>query len=158
MGMSDCVKCWDTPCRCGHDYAHWSEKDLEAQIKMLQVVLATKQAPPQPVTEIEEVKYHPDAGVRFQFQRMIWERLSSSRIGLLVAELHDSGELITQQKEGGYVVVTLESGKVYRIPYASYKVLQVVVGQKLAIFKFGNLLYIQQPAVSVPRPEKTKSL
>lgn len=93
-----------------------------------------------------------------RLRTLVRERLSSSRIGLLVAKLYDSGELTTQRKEGGYVVVTLDSGKVYRIPYASYKVLQVVVGQKLAIFKFGDLLYIQQPAVSVPRPEKTKSL
>jgi hypothetical protein len=21
--MSDCVKCWDTPCTCGYDYCEW---------------------------------------------------------------------------------------------------------------------------------------
>lgn len=27
MAMSDCVKCWDTPCRCGHDYREWSPEN-----------------------------------------------------------------------------------------------------------------------------------
>ena len=25
MGMSDCEKCWDTPCGCGWDYRNWSD-------------------------------------------------------------------------------------------------------------------------------------
>jgi hypothetical protein len=37
--MSDCEKCWDTPCPCGHEYKSWSIERLEAQIEMLQKVL-----------------------------------------------------------------------------------------------------------------------
>ena len=43
MGMSDCIKCWETPCVCGHDYLDWSVDRLEGQIKMLQGVLAAKE-------------------------------------------------------------------------------------------------------------------
>jgi len=42
MSMSDCPKCWETPCMCGYDYRGWSIERLEAQIKMLQEVLSTK--------------------------------------------------------------------------------------------------------------------
>ena len=35
MSLSDCVKCWDTPCRCGHDYKDWSDSQLAEQIMML---------------------------------------------------------------------------------------------------------------------------
>lgn len=39
MSLSDCEKCWNTPCTCGYDYRTWSVKQLEQQIKMLQGVL-----------------------------------------------------------------------------------------------------------------------
>lgn len=25
MGMSDCIKCWDSPCCCGYEYRNWSK-------------------------------------------------------------------------------------------------------------------------------------
>jgi hypothetical protein len=24
MSMSDCIKCWNTPCDCGYEYRDWS--------------------------------------------------------------------------------------------------------------------------------------
>lgn len=26
MALSDCSRCYDTPCRCGHQYADWSKQ------------------------------------------------------------------------------------------------------------------------------------
>ncbi|AEH03641.1 hypothetical protein AVT69_gp216 [Pseudomonas phage PhiPA3] len=43
MALSDCYQCWETPCKCGHDYMDWTEKDLKGQIAMLQGVLHSKQ-------------------------------------------------------------------------------------------------------------------
>ena len=42
MSLSDCAKCWDTPCTCGHEYRDWTEKRLEDQITMLKAVLEAK--------------------------------------------------------------------------------------------------------------------
>lgn len=42
MSLSDCPKCWDTPCTCGHEYQDWSESRLEEFIKTLSVVLDKK--------------------------------------------------------------------------------------------------------------------
>lgn len=42
MSMSDCVKCWDTPCTCGYGYEHWDEKKILDQIEMLKKVLNEK--------------------------------------------------------------------------------------------------------------------
>ena len=28
VSLSDCIKCWETPCRCGYEYKDWSEKDM----------------------------------------------------------------------------------------------------------------------------------
>lgn len=39
MALSDCPKCWDTPCECGHEYRSWSVKRLERLIQTLQDVL-----------------------------------------------------------------------------------------------------------------------
>lgn len=39
MSMSDCEKCWDTPCTCGHGYKEWSVEALERHIKMLKAAL-----------------------------------------------------------------------------------------------------------------------
>lgn len=39
MSLSDCEKCWNTPCTCGYEYRNWSIPELQKQIKMLQTVL-----------------------------------------------------------------------------------------------------------------------
>jgi hypothetical protein len=36
MGMSDCIRCWDTPCTCGYDYRNDSQ---EERIRQASVVL-----------------------------------------------------------------------------------------------------------------------
>lgn len=40
MSLSDCEKCWETPCCCGHDYKDWDKDRLEKQIAMLKRVLS----------------------------------------------------------------------------------------------------------------------
>ena len=35
MSLSDCIKCYDTPCRCGYNYEDWSLKELTAFINTL---------------------------------------------------------------------------------------------------------------------------
>lgn len=42
MSLSDCIKCWSTPCECGHDYAHWSDERILNQIEMLRKVLVDR--------------------------------------------------------------------------------------------------------------------
>ncbi len=32
MSMSDCLKCWDTPCRCGWDYKDYTAEQLSNHI------------------------------------------------------------------------------------------------------------------------------
>ena len=28
MSMSDCLKCWETPCSCGYDYRHLTDSQF----------------------------------------------------------------------------------------------------------------------------------
>lgn len=42
MSLSDCEKCWDTPCMCGYGYRGWTEAGLREHISMLQRVLDDK--------------------------------------------------------------------------------------------------------------------
>jgi hypothetical protein len=44
MSMSDCTKCWSTPCECGHDYESWSIERLHDQVTMLQRILDKKRS------------------------------------------------------------------------------------------------------------------
>lgn len=46
MALSDCPKCWDTPCGCGYMYEDWSKLRLNRQIAMLTEVLQKKEALP----------------------------------------------------------------------------------------------------------------
>jgi hypothetical protein len=39
MAMSDCVKCWETPCTCGWDYRNWKRKDLIKMRDMFQQLI-----------------------------------------------------------------------------------------------------------------------
>jgi hypothetical protein len=39
MGLSDCVDCWSTPCRCGTEYTNWRSEDIEDLIAVLQNIL-----------------------------------------------------------------------------------------------------------------------
>lgn len=40
MSMSDCVKCWDTPCRCGWDYKDYT---VEARLNLAAVILGVSE-------------------------------------------------------------------------------------------------------------------
>ena len=40
MALSDCEKCWDTPCTCGWAYRNWSKKD---RLQLASVVLGISQ-------------------------------------------------------------------------------------------------------------------
>jgi len=58
MSMSDCIKCWETPCACGHEYLHWDEQRLRQQIAMLQGVLDDKKAKQKnAIREVSKVNY-----------------------------------------------------------------------------------------------------
>ncbi len=35
MSMSDCEKCWDTPCTCGYDYIYEAPRALRAMAQLL---------------------------------------------------------------------------------------------------------------------------
>jgi len=39
MAMSDCEKCWDTPCECGWEYRNWDKDRLIAMRGMLQKLI-----------------------------------------------------------------------------------------------------------------------
>lgn len=41
--MSDCEKCWETPCACGHEYRDWSVERVNQLIATLHRVLTEKQ-------------------------------------------------------------------------------------------------------------------
>lgn len=45
MSLSDCPKCWETPCLCGHGYAKWSAKALQSFIVMLNGLVLAKEKP-----------------------------------------------------------------------------------------------------------------
>jgi hypothetical protein len=44
MSMSDCAKCWETPCVCGESYRDWAIEKIDAQIEMLKRVRDEKLA------------------------------------------------------------------------------------------------------------------
>lgn len=44
MALSDCEKCWETPCACGHGYRNWTTARIQELIAVLEKVLATRDA------------------------------------------------------------------------------------------------------------------
>ena len=46
MSLSDCEKCWDTPCTCGWEYREYSIKGLEDQIEMFKKIIEYRKLHP----------------------------------------------------------------------------------------------------------------
>ena len=92
MAMSDCVKCWDTPCRCGHDYQHWSVQDLTDQINMLTRVRAEKLKLPEDLTGVEP--WDPDLSQETKDKIVEETRTNPEYLGTIVrkAQVYPKGE------------------------------------------------------------------
>lgn len=43
MSLSDCEKCWSTPCECGHDYRNWDLARLKKFYKVIGDIIASKE-------------------------------------------------------------------------------------------------------------------
>lgn len=54
MSLSSCEKCWDNPCTCGHQYKHWTTKQIQEQINMLLNMLREKENSQLEVIEIQD--------------------------------------------------------------------------------------------------------
>ena len=48
MALSDCIKCWQTPCECGYEHQCWEiylidhvsiEVSIEAKIKQIEAIM-----------------------------------------------------------------------------------------------------------------------
>jgi len=42
MSLSDCIKCWDTPCECGWDYRDWTTGRLIEFRTMIETIIRYK--------------------------------------------------------------------------------------------------------------------
>jgi hypothetical protein len=47
MSMSDCIKCWDTPCTCGWEYRNWKISYLKKQVKIFNRIIEYRSKYPQ---------------------------------------------------------------------------------------------------------------
>ena len=43
MSLSDCEKCWSTPCECGHEYNHWDLEKLKKFYQIIGNIIASKE-------------------------------------------------------------------------------------------------------------------
>lgn len=53
MAMTDCAKCWETPCTCGWYYRKWTR---EERIEIAAVILGVK---PEALAVIDVPEKHP---------------------------------------------------------------------------------------------------
>ncbi|MCO6704776.1 hypothetical protein [Streptomyces sp. CHB9.2] len=128
MAMSDCIKCWETPCACGHDYKDWTEARLEAQIAMLQKVLDEKRKPkPEPQDDVIDVQSHPNEKFVGEFQAMVMSRTNRKTVGLYPATV----------VYGGY----LRDDKIEEVPLHQPATSLLLIGSRKYRIKLSDSLY-----------------
>jgi hypothetical protein len=154
MAMSDCIKCWDTPCVCGHDYRDWPIKKLEEHIAMLQGVLAKKTGvkplPPYPEGDFD-VKLQHSNQIRSQLIKMILERCDSRMVELCQAEVIGSGTLtfIRDCNDPAYCWLQVNSATEYRLPKTELGALNAELGERLVIFRHHKMKYVVKAPVNL---------
>lgn len=158
MSMSDCVRCWDTPCTCGHEYEGWSITKLEEHIKMLQGVLEKRTGIKAPVPYPEgefDVKYQCSSQIRNQLVRMIMERSDSRMVELCLAEIVGGGTVtfIRDCREPQYCWIQVNSATEYRYPKADLSKLNVMLGERVVIFRHHKMLYVVKAPVNLKAKE-----
>jgi hypothetical protein len=159
MAMSDCIKCWDTPCRCGHDYKDWSEKALEDQIAMLQGVLAMKRLTAFREEADIDVVLQPNAQILAKYHDMVLTRENELMIHFDVAKIHDSGfiQAVTEH-DGLSRIVLVDTGHAYVMPTPVFHKLEVSVGERVLIVLHHKQYRIAKSKYPIARPAKIKSI
>ena len=154
MAMSDCIKCWETPCACGHEYKDWSIARLREQIKMLQGVLdeklGTQPSVPYPEGEFD-VKLQHSNQIRGQLVKMILERCDSRMVELCQADVVGSGSLtfIRDCNDPAYCWLQVNSAAEYRLPKTELPVLNATLGDRIVIFRHHKMLYVVKAPVNL---------
>jgi len=157
MAMSDCIKCFDTPCRCGYDYGHWTDKEIENQIEMFQKLLAARRMAAFRSEGDIDVTLQPNGDMLIYYHDMIMLREKEKLIQFDVAKVHDSGFINAVSNKDGLTKITLvDSGHGYIMSDAAFDKLEVMVGERVAIMLHHKQYRIFKTPARIT-PIKTKS-
>lgn len=72
MALSDCPKCWDTPCTCGH---YWRDYSLEAKKKQVEAIMGEKMYSREEVIKLCEDAFDEGSFRDMDFDKWIKENL-----------------------------------------------------------------------------------
>lgn len=115
MALSDCEKCWDTPCTCGYgfqnyNYEYWSLPDLEEAKKKIEVAIQKKKP-----MKIQDVVQVTGRGTIFIVDL---KANGYTEVGYIKEIPFKIGDTIIHESES-YIIIGIETWKIFDSFYKS---------------------------------------
>lgn len=108
MSLSDCSKCWDTPCTCGEMYKSWSDADIQTLICTLEKVLADRPPPTENETLVIAVLR---AKMRMMYADELYEEIGESYLEIslkkfkkLLKKMARAGRITQSESPNGWLI------------------------------------------------------
>lgn len=79
MSLSDCPKCWDTPCTCGYEYREYKDENI---VEHISTIVSGSRFEYRDFAKSTEILFKAISDLRYRWEKILIEKKENEREGV----------------------------------------------------------------------------